>query len=90
MKTSITVNVSKETYELGIGINKVVKAIKDAIEDGFQVGEDIPVIIAAAITELIPAIEGFELIPEELKADRQSFMNAVSLTTSELVETLIG
>jgi hypothetical protein len=90
MKIDITVPVAKETYELGVGITKFIKACKGALEDGFEIGDDLPVIMASALGELLPAIEGVEKIKYEIVEDRAAFSNAVSLTTSALIETLVS
>jgi len=89
MKTiEVVLPVAKETYELGLGMVKFLMALKVALEDGFQVGDDIPIIINEALTTLIPSIEGFEDIAKEIEENRGEFINAVCLTLTHVIESL--
>lgn len=72
----VELEASKETYELCEGIGAVTKAVKEALADGWQPGTDMPAIITAAITNLVPAMQGVEKIPAEVKHTRE-FANAV-------------
>mgnify|MGYP001585275655 CR=1 FL=1 len=90
MKINITVPVAKETYELGQGINKFVGTLKKALADGFQVGQDLPIIVTSAIAELVPSLQGMEQIPVEAKEDLPSFMKGLTLSAEELAFSLLG
>jgi hypothetical protein len=90
MQTTVTVSVSEKTYELGLGLNKFVKALKTCLSDGFQVGDDIPVILSGALGDLLPIIAGFEDIKTELAEDHGAFLNAITLTATSLVANLIN
>ncbi len=83
MLVDVTVQVSKETYELSKGVAELTKAVKLALKDGFQVGQDIPPIITAAIQQLA-AIEGVELIDDEMKENPEAFAKAVALGLGEV------
>lgn len=85
MNQKVEVEVSKEAYELGQGLAKFHKAVKVALADGFQVGQDLPPIIQSAIADLVPAVQGAELLGEESKADMKAFANALYLGSSEIV-----
>lgn len=67
---------AKEAVELGEGVSKFVLALKKALEDGWQLDQDLPVIIQSAMADLIPSIEGMEEIGAET-ANTQAFVNAV-------------
>lgn len=71
--------VPKEIYELAAGIGDMALVIKAAVADGFQVGQDVPVIIAAAIQKLIPAFDGFEKVSGEYKEASLAFAEAIAL-----------
>jgi hypothetical protein len=88
MQTLVTVPVSEKTYEFGIGLNKFVKALKTALADGFQVGDDVPVILASALGDLVPIVTGFENIKLEMEANRSAFLAAITLTAIKLAENL--
>jgi len=88
-KLKIEVEVSKEMYELGIGLGQVVLKMKEALEDGFQVTDDIPVIIQTAIKDLVPAMKGIEQIDDEAKEDLGSFLDAVWLSLKPVVFGLL-
>jgi hypothetical protein len=85
-KVKVTTEASKETYELLLGVAKMIKIVKGAAKDGFQPGSDIPVIIASAIGDLVPAIQGVELIKSEIAEDKVAFSNAVSLGGAAIIE----
>ena len=55
----------KETYEVGYALGEMIRAIGAALKDGFQPGQDIPVIITSAIANLASAINGLDELPEE-------------------------
>lgn len=77
------VTCSKETVELGEGLDKFIEAVQTAVADGWQFGQDIPTIIAAAIGHLLPALEGVEKIGAETE-DIQAFVNAVYIGLSPI------
>ena len=77
-KLEVKVLVAKETYELGQGLYMFVAAMKKALDDGFQVGKDIPPILASAVADLVPAVQGAEKIGDETK-DPEAFSDAIYL-----------
>lgn len=80
----INVEVSKEAHELGQGLVKFASAVKLALADGWQVGQDIPVLITAAIAGLVPALQGADKIPLEIKEDLEAFIRGVGLSAIDL------
>jgi hypothetical protein len=89
-KLEATCEVSKEAYELLIGVAKIVEVVKASLADGFQPGSDIPVIIASAIGDLVPAIQGVELIKEEIAEDKVAFGNALVLGAAAIIQKAGG
>lgn len=77
-KIKVETEVTKETYELGQGIDNFIGALQTALKDGWQVGQDLPVVLTAAIGHLVPAMQGAEQIGAETK-DVQAFANGVYL-----------
>jgi len=82
-KVTVQVEVSKEAYELGQGVAKFVTATKAALADGWQAGQDLPAVMSSAISDLIPALEGVQQIPDEAQ-DKQALVNALYLSLSPL------
>jgi len=85
----IEVTCSKETYELGKGVAEFIGAIKVALADGWQLGNDMPVIISAALATLVPAVDGVTKVKEELAQDKKAFLNAASLTGAAVLGAIL-
>lgn len=76
----VEVVVSKEAHELGQGVASFIGKLKAAVADGWQVGQDIPAVLAAAMSDLVPAVIGAEKIPAEVKEDTVAFGMACAVT----------
>lgn len=77
------IECAKETVELGEGLSQFVIAMKTALADGWQFGEDLPVTVSAAMQHLVPAIQGAENIGAESK-DLDKFVNGVYVGISPM------
>lgn len=77
------VECAKETLELGEGLAKFVSSLQGALADGWQSGQDLPVLLSAALTDLVPAVQGVEKIKDEVK-DPQSFSNGIYVGVSSI------
>lgn len=66
-KVPVTVEVTKEGYELSLGLAKFALAVKQALADGWQPGADMTAMMAAAMTELVPALNGVDQLGLEAK-----------------------
>lgn len=88
-KVKLEVEVAKEAYELGEGLSAMVLAVKDALKDGFQAGQDLPVVISAAVTKLVPAVEGLDKLDDEMKEDAKAFLDAFYLSLGKGVAELL-
>ena len=88
-KVTVSVEVSKEAHELAQGVCEMVLAVKAAMADGWQTGQDVPVLITAALTTLAPAITGVEQLGDELKEDPAAFASAIALPVGEMVSALL-
>lgn len=87
-KLEIKQEVAKESYELALALANVARAVKVALADGFQAGQDLPVIITAAISELPKAIDGMDKIKLEA-AEPVLLAKSLSLPMFDLVQDLI-
>lgn len=88
-KLKIEVEVAKEVYELGVGISQVVKAVKEALDNGWQMGEDLPLVLSAVISHLVPAVQGIDKISDELKEDPSAFAKGVVIPVSDAVASFL-
>lgn len=88
-KVKLEVEVAKEAYELGEGLASMVLAVKDALKDGFQPGQDLPAVVTAAFTKLVPAVEGMDKLDDELKEDAKAFLDALYLSLGKGVAELL-
>lgn len=76
MELEIKVKVTKEAYELGQGVFLFIKHMKAALADGWQPGKDIPVVLQAALADLVPAMQGVDQLGAEKDANKTAFVNA--------------
>lgn len=84
----VTAEVSKEGYELGQGLVKFSDAIVKALKDGWQPGQDLPIVMLSALHDLVPALEGAQLIAKELGEDTAGLVRGLGITCGDLVEVL--
>jgi len=85
-KVSVSVEVSKEAYELGMGLADFAGAVKSALADGWQVGSDVPAVITAALQHLVPAMNGANNLGSELAEDKAAFVQAWMLTAGAVYD----
>ena len=65
----VEIEMPKEAYELAVGLGKFGKAVKMALADGWQMGNDIPVVMTSALADLLPALQGADKIADEANLD---------------------
>lgn len=82
---TVEIPVAAKTYGLANGLVDMVDAIGEALENGWQTGEDLPVVISSVVEDLVPHISGVTELDDEWKADRQATMNALYTAFSRLV-----
>lgn len=82
---SVSVEIPKETHELAQGIVKMVKAAREALKDGFQPTQDVPVLLMESVKELPAAVGGLDKLGAEAKADKGKLIVALSLAVDELL-----
>jgi len=88
-KLTIETEVSKEAYELAQGLGKFAVAIRDAVKDGWQTGEDLPLLVASALTDLVPSAAGAEKLGDEAKEDPFAFGKAFALAGTDIAQSFI-
>lgn len=82
------VAVSKEAYELGVALCKLVIDVKKATADGVSAA-DLPALMASLMSvEIVEGIKGIEKLPEELKDNKGAFVSAFVVAAVKLAEEL--
>ena len=71
-------------------IAKVVVVTNQALKDGFQAGQDLPVISVAALMELGQVLGEFKNLPEEAKAELAPFIRAAAVGVVDIVEAALA
>lgn len=82
----LEIEVPKELHEVNVAVLNVLKAVKTALADGWQIGQDLPIIVTAAIANLPPAIDGFEKIADEVKENMPGTVNAGAFLAAEIIK----
>ena len=72
----VQVEVTEGSYDLGQGIARFVGAVKTALADGWQTGDDLPAIVTAAMTNLVPYVGALGNIGDEKDENAGAFLNA--------------
>lgn len=86
---STTVQEAKEVKDVRVALKDVVSAIRQALADGFQLGEDLPHIVTKSYASLIEAVRGFEDIPAAFKEETAAALNSSGLLASEVTAELL-
>ena len=60
-----TLKASKDSHEIGLAIKNCLVITAQQLKDGWQVGTDLPAILAGAFTGLISAIDGVQNVSGE-------------------------
>ena len=88
-KAKIEVEVAKECHELATGVCEIVKAVKVALADGWQIGTDLPVIVMATVAHLAPAVQGIDKMGEEWKEDPAAMIKGLSLPMADILTEIL-
>ena len=78
----VEIEVSKEAYELGQGLVKIMDAVMEAKKDGWQMGTDLPQIAMAAFGQMA-AIEGIDKIKAEMEENPAAFGKAMMVALAD-------
>lgn len=87
-KIKVEVEVSKEAHELAQALADVAIKALSAVEDGFQAGQDLPVILVEAVSKLPSALDGVNQIGAELKEDADAFAMAFMVAGQKVSDAL--
>lgn len=81
-----TIEVPEAVDAFGEKLKNFCLALDKAIEDGWQMGQDLPVLMSAAITELVPAISQVKAAGEDLKAYPYESGKCLALHLADVVK----
>lgn len=87
-KVDVTVQCEQATLDFGTALASFVGATKQALANGWQPIEDIPAVVLAAMTDLIPALKNAAAIPGDLADDKVAFMNSCYLTGTKVLDAV--
>jgi len=82
------VTVSKEAYELGLALAKLVVEAKKALADGAQ-ASDIPALMATIMSsEFTEGLKGMDKLGEEMKENKGAFIAAFVVAGTKLSDAM--
>lgn len=79
----------KEGKEVMDALEAIVVATVQAAKDGFQAGQDIPPIVAAAWSKLPAAIEGIQKIGEEATMSPFELIQTCSVGSVKIAKAIV-
>jgi hypothetical protein len=82
------VEVPKEVSELAEGLGNIAIAALEATKDGFQAGQDVPVIVTASLTELPKMVDGLSEVDDEWKEYKAKFLIAWMLSGEKVFSSI--
>lgn len=85
----VEVEVPKEIYEVGLCVSNMLQATGVALKDGWQAGQDIPVILTGALSGLMTAIEGCQKVLTEAKIVPFKFAQGITIPVLDGAEKLM-
>lgn len=89
MSKMVEVAVAENSYDLMIKMAAFIAAVKTALADGWQMGSDLPVIVTAAIQDLVPAIQDGQKVGDEYAADKAAVIRAALLGAEEMIAIFV-
>lgn len=85
----IETEVSKEIYEAANGLAKFAVVTKRAMDDGWDMSQDLAPVMASAMADLLPSLQGIENAKEEYEEDPVAAVNAIQEGMKPLIEELV-
>ena len=82
------VKVPKELNDVRIAIAGLVKSIKKAKADGFDLAIDVPEVVMASYKNVVHAIEGVDKVPMEIRKELGASIVCAGLMGADVLEAL--
>jgi hypothetical protein len=89
-KKNVEVELEDSGYQVMQGLAKIVAAVKQAMKDGFQPGQDLPAIVVAAVAELPGVVQNAQAVPADLAEDKLLVIKGVNLGAYDVAKALAG
>jgi hypothetical protein len=83
-KVQVQEFVEPVSYDLTQKLGDFVFQIRKAVADGWQPGQDLPVVLTAVMKDLIPVVQGLEQALAESKDDEEAFVTSLLLGSKHL------
>lgn len=83
------IELPKEITEVVDSVGELLDVTKATIADGFQAGQDLPVIAVAAMQKVMVSLDGAKAIPAEVKADPAKMAVLAGLLTEKILKTFL-
>ena len=84
-KVNLSTEVPKEIHELMVAVAKLMSEARKATADGFQLGQDLPLIVTASMGDVMAGVAGVEKLGDEWKEDPAAFIKAVLINAADIV-----
>jgi hypothetical protein len=81
----IEIEIGEKTHELITGLSDFIGKAKEALEDGFQPGSDVPEMAISALTDLAPALMNASDLKDEFDSNPDSRAIAAALLANEVM-----
>lgn len=88
-KKQVQVEIEDSGYELQAALAKLVKASKEALKDGFQPGQDLPLIMVEAVRDFPAIVAQLPALKGDLQEDKVAFLKGLNLGAYDLVEAIV-
>lgn len=82
----VEVGVSKEAYELGLALAKLIKEGQKIVKDGIQAQDAIAILNLILDKDVMVGIEGLEKVKGELKDNKSAFVAAFVVAATKALE----
>lgn len=89
MTRKVEIEVSKELSELAEAVANFLVVLKAAAVDGFDF-TDIPDVVASAMSDLLPGLEGSDKIAKEFFQDPEAFIAASSYGVGKIIAAILA
>lgn len=89
MKKAIQTEVMDSGFEVLEHSGKIIKAMKDAMADGWQTGADLPVAVTALISEMPGIITNAMNIGADASAEPVLFAKGATIAALDIVDMFI-
>ena len=88
-KKIVNVEVSEKAHDLMAAMAEITALSKQALKDGFQPGQDIPVVLLGAVAKFAVIVGAIQAVDDEIKEDMGAFLAAVGLGAKDIVAVLL-